>query len=46
MEQSDWIAHSNGYFLIKDCVFFYHKGDLIFDLWNDVDGNDIDDSFS
>ena len=45
-EQSDWIAHSNGYYLIKDCVFFYHKGTVIFDPWNDVDGNAIDDPFS
>ena len=42
-EQADWIAHSNGYFLMKDCVFFYHKGSVVFDPWNDVDGNAVDD---
>lgn len=45
-EQADWIAHSNGYFLMKDCVFFYHKGNVVFDPWNDVDGNAVDDPFS
>ena len=36
-EQSDWIAHSNGYFLMKDCVFFYHKGDVVFGMtWTEM----------
>lgn len=45
-EQADWIAHSNGYFLMKDCVFFYHKGNVVFDPWNNADGNSVEDSFS
>ena len=24
-EQSDWIDHRNGYFSMKECVYFYHK---------------------
>ena len=35
-EQADWIAHSNGYFLMKDCVFFYHKGSVVFDPWTET----------
>ena len=31
---------------MKDCVFFYHKGNVVFDPWNDVDGNAVDDPFS
>ena len=45
-EQADWIAHSNGYFLMKDCVFFYHKGEVVFDPWNRADGNSVKDPFS
>lgn len=29
-EQKDWIDHIDGYFLLKDCIFFYHKGQIIF----------------
>ena len=29
-EQSDWIDHRNGYFSMKECVYFYHKGQTIF----------------
>lgn len=45
-EQKDWIAHSDGYFLMKDCVFFYHKGQIVIDSWEDSEGNIIDDPFS
>ena len=46
MEQSDWIAHRNGYFSMKECVFFYHKGQAIFNPWLDLIGNPIEDPFS
>ena len=39
-------AHTEGYFLMKDCVFFYHKGQAIIDPWEDPEGNVIDDPFS
>ena len=45
-EQSDWIAHRNGYFSMKECVFFYHKGQTIFNPWLDLMGNPIEDPFS
>ena len=45
-EQSDWIAHRNGYFSMKECVFFYHKGQAIFNPWLDLIGNPIEDPFS
>lgn len=28
-EQSDWIDHRNGYFSMKECVYFYHKEQTI-----------------
>lgn len=31
---------------MKGCVFFYHKGAVVFDPWNDVDGNAVDDPVS
>lgn len=45
-EQSDWIAHRNGYFSMNECVFFYHKGQTIFNPWLDLMGNPIEDPFS
>ena len=45
-EQKDWIAHRDGYFLLKDCVFFYHKGQAVIYPWEDLEGNGIDDPFS
>lgn len=45
-EQSDWIAHRNGYFSMKECVFFYHKAQAIFNPWLDLMGNPIEDPFS
>lgn len=45
-EQSDWIAHRNGYFSMKECVFFYHKGQAIFNPWLDLMGNSIEEPFS
>ena len=45
-EQSDWIAHRNGYFSMKECVFFYHKGQAIFNPWVDLMGKSIEDPFS
>lgn len=45
-EQKDWIDHIDGYFLLKDCIFFYHKGQIIFNPWEDLEGNVIDDPFS
>lgn len=45
-EQSDWIAHRNGYFSMKECVYFYHKGQAIFNPWLDLKGNPIADPFS
>lgn len=45
-EQKDWIAHRDGYFLLKDCVFFYHKGQAFIYPWEDLEGNGIDDPFS
>ncbi len=44
-EQSDWIAHRNGYFSMKECVYFYHKGQAIFNPWLDLMGNSIERSF-
>lgn len=46
LEQDDWIAHSNGYFQMKDCVFFYHKSHPVFNPWDDLKGIPIDDPFS
>lgn len=45
-EQADWIAHRNGYFSMKECVFFYHKGQVVFNPWLDLMGNSIEDPFS
>lgn len=45
-EQSDWIDHRNGYFSMKECVYFYHKEQTIFNPWLDLKGNPIEDPFS
>lgn len=46
LEQSDWITHRNGYFSMKECVYFYHKGQAIFNPWLDLKENPIEDPFS
>ena len=46
LEQSDWIAHRNGCVSMKECVCFYHKGQVIFNPWLDLMGNSIEDPFS
>lgn len=44
-EQADGIAHSNGYYLLKDIVFFYHQGIIIFDPWYDKNGCPVADPY-
>lgn len=44
-EQADGIAHSNGYYHLKDIVFFYHKGIIIFDPWYDRNGSPVADPY-
>lgn len=39
LQQADWIAHRNGDFLLKDCVFFYHKGRVVYDPWHNENGD-------
>lgn len=46
LEQEDWIAHRNGRFQLKECVFFYHKGQPVFNPWRDISGNFVDDPFA
>lgn len=45
-EQSDWLAHRNGYFSMKEYVFFYHKKKTIFNPWEDLNGNVIENPFA
>lgn len=44
-EQSDWLVHRNGYFSMKECVFFYHNRRAIFNPWEDLEGDAIEDPF-
>ena len=46
LEQKEWIAHKNGDFPMKDCIFFYHKGRVVTNPWEDLEGNSIDDPCS
>ena len=46
LEQEDWIEHGNGWFQLKECVFFYHKGQPVFNPWRDISGNFVDDPFA